>query len=360
VAGPIMGGWISDNFSWPWIFYINVPLGLAAAWATWTIYRDRETPVRRNPIDTVGLVLLVVWVGCLQLMLDRGKDLDWFNSPTIITLACVALVGFVFFVIWELTDEHPAVDLSLFARRNFTVGAIAQGLGYAAYFSGVVVLPLWLQTQMGYTALRAGLVLAPIGLVAFVFTPLVGRLLDRWGPRPLLTFSFIVFTLVLGLRAGYTTEVDFAALWMPSVVMGIGVAAFGVPMITLTLSGMDPARITAAAGLGNFVRLSLGAIGTSTTITLWDHRTSLHHAHLAEAASPPNPAFNEITTQLQEFGLSYQQALGAVEHMVFHQADMLGVNDIFLIFAMVNLTLAALVWLGKPARSGTMAGGGAH
>ena len=111
VVGPVLGGWITDNISWPWIFYINVPVGIAAALATWAIYHKRETPTAKVPVDAVGLSLLIIWVGAMQVMLDKGKDLDWFNSPTIVTLACVAVVGFAAFIIWELTEEHPVVDL---------------------------------------------------------------------------------------------------------------------------------------------------------------------------------------------------------------------------------------------------------
>src|SRR5262245_29232960 len=133
VAGPLLGGWITDNISWPWIFYINVPVGLAAAAVTWMIYRKRETETRKLPIDAVGLGLLIVWVGALQIMLDKGKDLDWFHSGTIIALAVVAALGFALFVVWELTEKHPVVELRLFTRRNFTLGALALSLGYGVF-----------------------------------------------------------------------------------------------------------------------------------------------------------------------------------------------------------------------------------
>ncbi len=148
VAGPLLGGWISDNYTWPWIFYINVPVGLLAAWISWRIFRDRESLTRKLPIDKIGLLLLVVWVGSLQIMLDKGKELDWFASPTIIGLAAVAFVAFVFFLIWELTDAHPVVDLRLFKERNFTVGALTLATAYGVFFGNVVLLPLWLQSNM--------------------------------------------------------------------------------------------------------------------------------------------------------------------------------------------------------------------
>src|SRR6185369_6811208 len=174
VAGPLLGGWITDNMSWPWIFYINVPVGLGAAAVTWMIYRQRETATRKLPIDAVGLALLVVWVGALQVMLDKGKDLDWFHSGTIVALAVVAALGLALFVVWELTDEHPVVDLRLFKRRNFTMGALALSLGYGVFFGNVVLLPLWLQQYMGYTATYAGMALAPVGLLAILLSPVVG------------------------------------------------------------------------------------------------------------------------------------------------------------------------------------------
>jgi len=162
VVGPVLGGWITDNISWPWIFYINVPVGIGAAIATWAIYLRRETPTARVPVDAVGLGLLMIWVGALQVMLDKGKDLDWFNSGAIVTLACVTVVGFAVFLIWELTEEHPIVDLSLFRSRNFSVSTVAMLFAYGLFFGNVVLLPLWLQQYMGYTATLAGWVLAPV------------------------------------------------------------------------------------------------------------------------------------------------------------------------------------------------------
>jgi DHA2 family multidrug resistance protein len=165
VMGPLLGGWITDNISWPWIFYINIPVGFGAAFITWSIFRKRESPTKKLPIDSVGLALLVVWIGSLQIMLDKGQELDWFHSGEVIALGIVALVGLIAFVIWELTEEHPVVDLTLFKRRNFWAGALALSVGYGLFFGNVVLLPLWLQQYMGYTATQAGMVLAPVGPV---------------------------------------------------------------------------------------------------------------------------------------------------------------------------------------------------
>src|SRR5260370_29020007 len=206
VVGPVLGGWISDNISGPWMFYINVPVGIAAAIATWAMSRGRETPTARVPVDAVGLGLLMIWVGAMQVMLDKGKDLDWFNSGAIVTLACVAVVGFAVFLIWELTEEHPIVDLSLFRSRNFSVSTVAMLFAYGLFFGNVVLLPLWLQQYMGYTATLAGLVLAPVGLFAIFLTPEVARFSDKVDPRIFVTVSFSVFATVLFKRHHFDSD----------------------------------------------------------------------------------------------------------------------------------------------------------
>ncbi|ONX67056.1 MFS transporter [Burkholderia cenocepacia] len=350
VAGPILGGRISDNYSWPWIFYVNIPVGIAAAAATWAIYRNRESAVRRAPIDGVGLALLVVWVGSLQIMLDKGKDLDWFASTTIVVLALTAVIAF--FVIWELTAEHPVVDLSLFRIRNFTGGTVALSIGYGLYFGNLVLLPLWLQTQIGYTATDAGLVMAPVGLFAILLSPLTGKYLPRTDPRFISTASFLTFALCFWMRSRYTTGVDEWSLTLPTLVQGIAMAGFFIPLVSITLSGLPGHRIPAASGLSNFVRIMCGGIGTSIFQTAWDHRNNFHHAQLVEQANPYNPTFNQAVTQMGNLGLSQNQAHGLINNMATQQAAQLGVNDLFYISAVIFVLLIALIWITKPERAG--------
>ncbi|QOH34631.1 H+ antiporter-2 family protein [Burkholderia cepacia] len=352
VAGPILGGWISDNYSWPWIFYVNIPVGIAAAAATWAIYRNRESAVRRAPIDGVGLALLVVWVGSLQIMLDKGKDLDWFASTTIIVLALTAVIAFAFFVIWELTAEHPVVDLSLFRMRNFTGGTVALSIGYGLYFGNLVLLPLWLQTQIGYTATDAGLVMAPVGLFAILLSPLTGKYLPRTDPRFISTASFLTFALCFWMRSRYTTGVDEWSLTLPTLVQGIAMAGFFIPLVSITLSGLPGHRIPAASGLSNFVRIMCGGIGTSIFQTAWDHRNNFHHAQLVEQANVYNPTFNQAVTQMGNLGLTRDQAHGLINNLATQQAAQLGVNDLFYISAAIFVLLIGLIWITKPERSG--------
>jgi DHA2 family multidrug resistance protein len=355
VMGPLLGGWITDNMSWPWIFYINIPVGIVAAMSSWAIYHKRESVIRKLPIDTLGLALLVVWIGALQIMLDLGKENDWFHSGLIVALAVTAAVGLAFFLIWELTDEHPVVDLRLFARRNFWAGTIATSVGYGLFFGNVVLLPLWLQQFMGYTATDAGMVLAPVGLMAMVFSPMVGKTIARVDPRRYATFAFIVFALVLWMRSNFNTQADFWTIMIPTIIQGVAMAFFFIPLMTITMSGLPPERMPAASGLTNFVRITAGAMGTSISTTLWESRAALHHTQLAEAVNPSNPAAQATLAGLQAAGLSAQQALAQVNQLVTQQAFMLAAADIFYLSAGLFLLLIPLVWLTHPQKA---AGGG--
>ncbi|CAM4257707.1 DHA2 family efflux MFS transporter permease subunit [Comamonas aquatilis] len=363
VVGPLLGGWITDNISWPWIFYINVPVGLLSAAMTWSIYRKRETPTRKLPIDTVGLALLVLWVGALQLMLDKGKELDWFASSEIIMFAVLAVVSFAVFIVWELTDAHPVVDLRLFKRRNFAAGSISLSIAYGLFFGNVVLLPLWLQQWMGYTSTAAGLALAPVGLLAILLTPLVGKKVAVWDPRKMATAAFMVFALVLWMRSQFTVETDFRHILIPTLIQGGAMAFFFIPLTTITLSGIAPERIPAAAGLSNFVRITAGAMGTSIATTLWENRAAMHHAHLTESLVQGQGVFGMTVQQLQAKGLSAEQAYAQINRLIDQQAFTRAADDIFLASSFLFLSLIILIWFTKrPEASpgGADAAAGAH
>ena len=365
VAGPLLGGWITDSMSWPWIFYINVPVGLFAAALTWSTYRHRETPIRKLPIDTVGLSLLVIWVGALQLMLDKGKELDWFASGTIVGLGLVALVAFAVFVLWELTEKHPVVDLRLFKGRNFSYGAFTLSVAYALFFGNVVLLPLWLQQWMGYTATNAGLALAPVGLLAILITPLIGKKVTVWDPRRIATIAFIGFAIVLWMRAQFTVQTDLMHILIPTLMQGAAMAMFFIPLTTLTLTGIPPERIPSAAGLSNFARITAGAMGTSIATTLWDSRAALHHAHITESLIQGQGIFGITMASLQASGLTQEQALLQINRMVDQQAYTRAADDIFLASAFIFIGLIGFIWMTKrpaphPVAPGSMDAGGAH
>lgn len=363
VMGPLLGGWITDNISWPWIFFINIPVGLGAAFITWSIFRKRESVTRKLPIDSVGLALLVVWVGSLQIMLDKGQELDWFHSGEVVALAIIALVGLIAFVIWELTEEHPVVDLTLFKGRNFWAGALALSVGYGLFFGNVVLLPLWLQQYMGYTATQAGMVLAPVGAFALLLSPVVGKNISKVDPRRFAAFAFMVFALVLWMRSHFNTQADFQTIMIPTIIQGVAMAFFFIPLVTITLSGISPEKIPAASGLSNFVRITAGSFGTSIATTIWQDRAAMHHAQISEYVNQGSTATNSALAGLASAGLTPDQALGTVNRLADQQAYMLAANDVFYVSALIFLLLIPLVFLTRPTHAG--AGGadaaaGAH
>jgi len=296
----------------------------------------------------------VLWVGALQVMLDKGKDLDWFGSPAIVGLAIAALVGFAFFLVWELTEEHPIVDLHLFARRNFWTSSLAMSLAYGAFFGNVVLLPLWLQQYMGYTATQAGMILAPVGLLAILLTPVVGRTVHKVDPRLFATGAFLIFALVLYMRSKFNTSADFWTLMVPTIIQGAAVAIFFIPLVTLSLSGLSPDRIPAASGLFNFARITAGSFGTSIATTFWDHRATLHHAQIAEQLTGDGPA-RQALAGLQASGLTPDQSYALLNRLVDQQAFMLSANDVFYASALLFLVLIAVVWLARPTNGATNA-----
>ncbi|HET7866058.1 MAG TPA: DHA2 family efflux MFS transporter permease subunit, partial [Burkholderiaceae bacterium] len=365
VAGPLLGGWITDNISWPWIFYINVPVGVFAAGLTWSIYRERDPGPRRMPLDVIGLGLLVLWVGALQIMIDKGKELDWFGSNQIVVLAIVAAVGFLFFLAWELTEPQPIVNLRLFARRNFLVGTVSLSVAYGLFFGNVVLLPLWLQQWMGYTATWAGMVMAPVGLLAIVLSPWVGKNVSRFDPRKLATVAFMGFALVLWMRSQFNVQTTLTTILIPTVLQGAAMAFFFIPLQAIIFSGLKPEQLPAAAGLSNFARITAGAVGTSLFTTLWESRAAMHHTHLSEAVNAGNGAAMQALAQLAAAGQSPEQASATLSRLIDQQAFTMAATDAFHLSSGLFVLLVGVVWFANPRRTAGAAAdeagrGGAH
>ena len=348
IMGPILGGYICDNYHWGWIFFINVPVGLITLPVLLSLFKDRETPTRRNPIDTVGLVLLVLGVGCLQIMLDEGKDQDWFASNLIVALFVISLISLCFLVIWELHTDNPVVDLSLFRHRNFTVGTVCISLGFMLYFASVVILPMMLQTQLAYTALWAGLATAPIGFFSLILAPLIGKNAHRLDMRVIVTISFLVFSGCFFWRTLFTPQMDFAFVVWPQLVQGIAVSMFFMPLTNILISGLDPKDMASASSLSNCTRVLCGSIGASFTTTLWERREVLHHTRLTEHLTTSSPLLESTLDSLAGLGMSTEQGGAYLAREVTKQGFVMSTNDIFWLYGMLFIGLAALVWLAKP------------
>ncbi|HET8611341.1 MAG TPA: DHA2 family efflux MFS transporter permease subunit [Sphingomonas sp.] len=351
VLGPVLGGYISDNYHWGWIFLINVPIGFIAGAITWRSLASRETPTRKLPIDTVGLLLLAFWVFSLQTVLDLGKNRDWFHDTMIVALAVCAAIGFAAWMIWELTERHPAVDLSLFKGRNFALGTLALCLGYATFFANNLLLPLWLQEQMGYTATWAGFVAAPSGIVAVLATPIFARM--KIDPRWLATIAFLAFASSYFMRSHYTPDATFWVLTFPLLLQGLGMSLFFVQLITISFDGLPPERLPSASGISNFARITAGSFAASLITTFWDRREALHQARLAEVGSPFSPVYRHATDQLQALGMNPLQAAGAVMRQIVNQAYLLSSLELFWICGWMTAAMIVVVWFTrKPVPSG--------
>ena len=354
IFGPILGGWLTDNYSWPWIFYINAPVGLLAVAVTWLLLHRRETTIVKTPIDTVGLVLLVVGVGCLQFMLDNGNDKDWFSSPMIVALGVIAVVCLTFLIAWELTDKHPIVDLGLFRKRNFVIGVGVMSVGMVGFFGINVVYPLWLQIVLDYTASWAGLATAPVGILAFVFAPLIGRNIERLELRSVVTAAFIIFAATSYWFSLFPDNASFNQLLWPRFIMGIAIPCFFIPLNQVFLSGLKPDQIASASGLANFCRTIAASISTALTVTVWQHRGDYHHAVLAEHLNGASHAANAYVQGLGGDARDWQ----VVEALVTRQSLTLAVNDVFLGCAIMFVAMIPLVWLARPPFGNVAAGPG--
>jgi MFS transporter, DHA2 family, multidrug resistance protein len=292
--------------------------------------------------------LLVAGIGCMQFMLDNGNDHDWFASPLILTLGLVAVVSLSFLIAWELNAKHPVIDLSLFKQRNFTVGVSAMSFGMLAFFAVNVVSPLWLQTTLGFTATWSGLTAAWVGVLAFLFSPIVGSMLGKFDLRAMITTAFVILASCSYWLSTFDSSASYGSMIWPRLVMGLGIPLFFIPLNQIYLSGLPSEQIASASGLANFFRTLGSSVSTALTVTLWQHRTEFHHAALTENITPAASPATAFLNQLQAAGLSGQRGLAMVDQLISREAATLAVNDVFWTCSIVFVLMIPLLWLAKP------------
>ena len=359
IAGPILGGWITDNYSWEWIFFINIPLGIFASTVVGRQLKGRPERLEKPKMDYVGLALLVLGVGALQILLDLGNDEDWFHSTTIVIMAIVAVISLIVFVVWELTDDDPIVNLRLFRHRNFSAGTASMVLAYAAFFSVGILVPLWLQRNLGYTAIWAGLATAPIGILPVIIAPIIGKHGSKVDLRILATGAFIVMAATSFLRSGFNLDVDFHHVALIQLMQGLGVALFFMPVLQILLSDLAPHEIAAGSGLSTFLRTLGGSFAASLTTYAWSQRTAVHHAQLTEHIDATSP--HMLATVAQYGGGNPQAGAYVLDRMITQQSMQIGFNEIFYLLGFLFLTVIVIVWMARPpfaAKAGAPAGGG--
>ncbi|SDH26594.1 DHA2 family efflux MFS transporter permease subunit [Paraburkholderia phenazinium] len=350
IFGPVVGGWIIDNFSWPWIFLINLPIGLFSFAVCTALLRPTGRRTKPEPIDLVGIALLVVGVGSLQAMLDLGHDAGWFDSSLILALAIVAVLAIGSLLIWEAGETHPVVDLSLFKDRTFSFCVLIISLGMMSFSVVGVIFPLWLQAVMGYTAYHAGLATAPLGILALVFSILVGLFSARFDARVLATFGFLVFAGVLWWDAHFTLTMTFTQIITPGLIQGIGLPCFFIPLTAATLSRVPDEKLAAASSLSNFLRTLSAAFGTAMSVTLWDNRASYHYDIVAQSVTHASANTQRFVQALHGMGIQGTREFTTLHQIVQQQAYMMATGDMFLMASLTCIVLAAMMWLTRPRR----------
>jgi DHA2 family multidrug resistance protein len=356
ILGPILGGTISDNWGWHWIFFINIPIAMICATGAVVLLRKAETKIEKAPIDTIGLMLLVLWVGALQLMLDLGREHDWFGDNFIVSLAVIAAVGFSFFVAWEWFEKDPAVNLKVFRYRGFTVSVIALVFAYGTFFASLVVIPQWLQGALGYTATWAGYATAFNGVAAVMMAPIVAKLSEKIDPRLLVSFGVLWLGGTSLIRVfWWTSDADFWTLALPQLIQGAGMPFFFVPLTSLALGAVDESEVASAAGVMNFLRTMSGAVATAIATTLWYDGAQAIRAELSGVLN----GAQQTMQSLQMHGYTVEQSRQALSNLVDGQATALATGSIFITAALVFAAAASIVWLA-PRPKHAVAAGHAH
>jgi DHA2 family multidrug resistance protein len=363
VLGPIVGGYLTYEYSWPWIFYINVPIGILSAFVTWVMLKDRDTPIVRNPIDWTGLILLSLGVASLQILLDKGRDLDWYDSNVIVTLGVIAVISLAYFIVWNANAKYPIVDFSFFNYRNFVLGTMIMTLGYTMYFGATVIIPLWLQTQQGYTAEWAGYAVAPVGIIPVLFSVQVGKNLHRFDLRHVTALSFFLFSVSFFYQANFTTDVDLYTVMFTRFIQGFGVLIFFVPLVQLSLGNIPDEKYASASGVFNFIRTLVGSgFGTSITIYIWYRFETWHYNRLGDWIKMSKPVVNQTYHYLgyQNDAFTPEVIRRVINQGVEQQAFMLSTNDLSWLCAWAFLVMVPIPFLCKPIRKREGAAAAAH
>jgi DHA2 family multidrug resistance protein len=368
IIGPLLGGWITDNWSWHWVFFINVPIGLISILMTLFFIVDPPYMQRtKMKIDYWGLLFLTLGLGCLQIVLDKGQREDWFSSGFITWMSYISISSLVMFILVEFFAENPIVDLRTFKNLSFGTGNIIMFFVFFNLFGSIVLLPIYLQTLMGYTSFLAGLALGPGGIATMIAMPIAGRLVTKISPKAILAFGIATAAYSVHMMAQFNLQADFNTIFWPRVVLGVGMGFLFIPLTTMTMSSIKKEEMGNATGIFNLLRNVGGSFGVAFITTMLARRAQFHQVHLVEHLSPLDRTFQlavpQISQTLKEKGfipsLSDQGGLGVIYGEVLRQASMLSFNDVFYFLSTMMMFILPLVLLMKKGKADT-SGGGIH
>jgi DHA2 family multidrug resistance protein len=355
--GPTLGGWITDNYTWRWIFFINIPVGILSLMLTSRLITDPPHLKRRKlsetRIDYIGLGMIALGLGTLQVVLDKGQRDDWFESHFILVLALVSAASLLFVIWWEWRHKDPIVDLHLFRERTFASAFLLMFMLGFALLGSTLLLPLFMQTMLGFTAQRAGMALTPGGLLIMAVLPFVGFLLSKYDARKLIVFGLTALSLSLFHMTRFNLAIDFRTVVLARVFQAAGLAFLFVPINTASYAFLPREKNNAASGLMNLARNIGGSVGISVVTTMLDRRAQYHQARMSSDLSRANPALQHMlrstTAALQARGFSpadaAHKAYGLVQNTLFRQAGMLAYIDNFWLLGVATLAMIPLVFL---------------
>jgi MFS transporter, DHA2 family, multidrug resistance protein len=364
--GPTLGGYITDNFTWRWIFFINIPVGILSLVLTSRLIQDppyfKRRKLRETHIDYTGLGFVALGLGALQVVLDKGQRDDWFSSNLIVTLSIIAAAALIFVVFWEWHQKDPIIDLHLFRERSFAISNFLMFMLGFALLGSTLLLPLFMQTMLGYTAQRSGLALMPGGFTIMLCMPIVGFLLSRYSPRYLMMFGLTMLSFSLFHMTSFDLGIDFKTVAMARVFQAMGLAFLFVPINTAAYSSLPRDKNNAASGLMNLARNIGGSVGISFVTTGLARRAQIHQSRLSENFSLANPSFRSMVQGFSNTfsgsgpgsgpGTAQQHAYAMIQNNAISQATMLAYIDNFWILGIVIACLIPFVFLIKKSKGG--------
>jgi MFS transporter, DHA2 family, multidrug resistance protein len=356
IIGPALGGWITDNMTWRWIFYINIPIGIVAVtMASFFIYDPNYLKRTKVSVDYWGLGLLTVGLGALQIVLDKGQQEDWFNSPFILAFSAISLLSLISLVYVELTHPHPIVNLRLFKNVSFSAGNLIMfAVGFCLY-SSIMLIPLFLQTLMGYNATMAGMVLAPGGVATLVCMPIVGAVIQRYDGRKVVLLGLSIGALAMFIMQRFSLDAAYKDFVWPRIVLGVGLAMTFVPLTTVTLSTIAKEEMGNATGIFSLLRNIGGSVGIAISATLLQRYSQFYQSNLVAQVTPYNPVLQTRIATLKGAMMSRgldavgaeRSAYAIIYGSVRRQAAMLAYNRIFFIVGLAFLIIIPLLLLLK-------------
>jgi len=356
MLGPVLGGWLTDNYSWRWVFYINIPVGLASIIMTrWFVFDPHYIRRRSDRVDYWGIGMLAVGIGALQILLDKGQEEDWFASHWITALAIICGVALVIFVIRELTVEHPVVNLRVFKLRTYSAGVFLMTVVGFVLYASLVLLPIYLQTLLAYPAVQAGIAMAPRGLGSFIALPIIGAIVGRVDPRKLLVIGMCIASFTLFQLSWLSLDAGFWDVFWPQIIQGIALAFLFVPLTTVTMDPITQEGMGNATSIFNLMRNIGGSMGIAAVTTLVARREQVHTNILGLHVNPYDAAARMRFAGLRSFFMSQgadrltatHRAYAALFGMVQQQGAMQSFVEAFWVFAIVFLAMVPLVLLMK-------------